>query len=115
MEKAIKRLSILMLALTVTFFSTTFVGGNAEFFSLNGVVYQIILTTANLLLFLVPVVFLVIFLLGMSIMLRTIMTKQTRVVGNKMTEKLPMVYFIISVICFVLYFIFVSAIFSAAA
>lgn len=115
MEKAIKKLSILMVALTVTFFITTFVGGNADLFLLSGALYKIFIVVANLLIFLVPIVFMVIFVLGMTVMLRTIMTKQTRIVGSKKTEKLPMAYFLISIICFIIYFIFVSAIFSAGA
>ena len=114
MEKAIKNLSFIMIGLTITFFLTTFIGGNAQSLGLGAGISQLTITIANLTLYIVPILFTAIFFMGMSIMVRTIMAKQSRVVGSKYKEKVPMLHFIISIICFVLYYLFVSAVFSTA-
>lgn len=113
MEKKIKNLSYLMLATTITFFLTTFIGGNAQNIGLGEGISKLTITLANLTLYLVPIVFVIIFILGMSVMIPAIMAKQSRMVGRKNQEKLPLLHFIIAIICFILYFIFISSVYSA--
>lgn len=112
MEKTIKRLSTLMAVITVSFFLFSFLGANAEALGLGQTIYQILVVCVNVLLFAIPLLFLIIFGMGMSIMLQTIMAKQNRFRAVKTTKKLPILHFVISIICFTLFFIFMSAIYS---
>ena len=112
MANAIKKLTFILVPLTVLFFVTTFIAGNAEH---TGGFYSALTICANILLVVLPILFVVTLGLGMAVMLKVIMSSQMRTVGRKPLEKLPMAHFIACIICFVLYFIFIYNIFSTGA
>lgn len=104
-----------MTALTALFFLSSFLGVNVEALGLSAGVAKIVIYTANILLYLLPVVFIVIFTIGMSMLLKTMMASNQRLFSKKETEKLPMVPYIMAIVSFILYLIFVTAVFSGAA
>lgn len=112
MANAIKKLSFILVATTILFFGTTFIAGNA---GEGGAFYSAMAICANILLVILPILFVVTFGLGMTVMLRVIMSSQTSAVGRKQHEKLPMAHFVASIICFILYFIFIYYVFSPGA
>lgn len=112
MANAIKKLSFILVPMTILFFVTTFIANNAE---QGGAFYSAITVCANILLVLLPILFVITLGLGMAVMLRVIMSSQMSTVGRKQHEKLPMAHFLACVICFILYFIFVYSILTKGA
>ncbi|HCL02297.1 MAG TPA: hypothetical protein DHW61_07765 [Lachnoclostridium phytofermentans] len=112
MEKYIKSFSKALVILTVIFFLSFFGGANAEKIGMPNFIFQVCVISANALMFVIPLVYVVIFGIGMTTLFRKVLNNTTRAVVKKVEEKFPILWFIVSFVCFILYFMFVNVIFA---
>lgn len=112
MEKYIKILSIGLLVTTVFFFLSMFGAANGEALHMPEFIITVLSQGANVLIFAVPLLYLVIFSLGMACIFKKVLSQQINQFGQK-TEKFPLVWFLLSFLFFMVYLIFVSIIFNS--
>ena len=110
MEKYIKSFSKALVIMTVIFFLSFFGGANAETIGMPSFVFQVCVVSANALMFVIPLVFIAIFGIGMSSLFKKVLNNASRMVVKKVEEKFPLLWFIVSFVCFILYFMFVNVI-----
>ncbi|MBE5960712.1 MAG: hypothetical protein E7256_04900 [Lachnospiraceae bacterium] len=114
MEKAIKVLSLSLSAVIATFVIVMVAAVNAEAFGLPSFIYQFFVVGANVLLYLIPVAYLFMFGFGLSNLLKRAVVKKGRMVtARRAEEKFPIFSFLTANGLFVVFIIFVSAIFTA--
>lgn len=112
MEKYIKSFSKAMLILTAIFFLSFFGGANADKIGMPNFVFKVCVISANALMFVIPLAFVVIFGIGMTALFKKILNNTNRAVVKKVEEKFPVLWYIVSFVCFILYFMFVNVIFA---
>lgn len=112
MEKYIKSLSMGLIIMTVMFFLNMFGAANAAVLHIPGFMEKLMIVGANVFLFAIPVLFLVVFGFGMTSIFKRILNNQKQAV-RKTTDKFPVLWFILSGVSFTAYYIFVSMIFSS--
>lgn len=112
MEKYIKNFSKALIIMTVVFFLSFFAGANAQAIGMPDFVFQVCVVSANALMFVIPLVFVAIFGIGMTTLFKRVLNSTNRMVVKKVEEKFPTVWFIVSFVCFILYFMFVNVIFA---
>lgn len=109
MEKYIKNCSIALMIMTGMFFLNMFGAANAEYLKLPTFMLQIMVVGANAFLFTIPILFLIIFGFGMVSIFKRTLNNQNHSI-KKPVEKFPALWFILAIVCFVLYYMFVGAI-----
>ena len=109
MEKYLKSLSIAFLMLTSLFFINMFGLVNAE--RMPVVALRIFDIGAATLLYLVPLLYMGIFGIGMVSIFKRILSAQSRMVRAQY-DKFPTLWFILATLGFVIYFVFVSLVFA---
>ncbi|ABX43710.1 hypothetical protein [Lachnoclostridium phytofermentans] len=112
MEKYIKSLSKALVILTVIFFLSFFGGANADKIGMPNFVFQVCVFNANALMFVIPFAFVVIFGIGMTALFKKVLNNTSRMVVKKVEGKFPVLWFIVSFVCFILYFMFVNVLFA---
>ena len=110
MEKHVKNLSIAFMIMTVTFFFNMFGAANLEGTNTPQAIITVLIVGANALLYLIPLVYMAIFSICMASVFRRVLSAQSRMVQRKI-DKFPTLWFILSTLSFVGYFVFVSLIF----
>lgn len=111
MEKYIKNLSIANIILTTLFFLSMFGAASVEGTNTPQFIESTLVVGVNLLFFVVPISYMVVFGICMTSLFRRIMNSQNRMVQKKM-DKFPMLWFALSSFSFIGYFIFVNIILS---
>lgn len=109
MEKYIKNCSIALCIMVVMFYLNMFGAANAQVLRLPDFMTKMMMIGANAFLFLIPILFIVIFGFGMVSIFKRMLNNQNRSIKRPL-EKFPTVWFIVAIVCFVLYYTFVSAI-----
>ena len=112
MEKYMKSFSKALVIMTVIFFLSFFGGSYAETIGMPNFVFQVCVVSANALMFVIPLVFIAIFGIGMTTLFKKILNNANRMAVKKVEEKFPVLWFIVSFVCFILYFMFVNVIFA---
>lgn len=112
MEKYIKPLSIVMLVLTTVFFLDMFGAANAEGTNLPQFLQTFLIIGANLLLYVVPLMYMAVFAISMTSIFKRVLNSQSTAARKKF-DKFPILWFILATISFIAYYIFVSAVFNA--
>ncbi len=115
MERYIKSFSKALVIMTVIFFLSFIGGANADRIGMPSFVFQVCVVSANALMFVIPLVFVVIFGIGMTTLFKKVLNNTNRMVVKKVEEKFPVLWFIIAFVCFVLYFMFVNVLFAIPA
>jgi hypothetical protein len=110
MEKYIKNFSKALVILTVIFFLSFIGGANAETIGMPNFVFQVCVINVNVLMFVIPLAFVAIFGIGMTALFKKILNNTNRAVVKKVEGKFPVLWYIVSFVCFILYFIFVNVI-----
>lgn len=109
MERNIKNLSIANIILTSLFFLSMFGAANVEGTNTPQFIESTLVMGVNVLFFVVPISYMVVFAIGMTSMFKKIMNSQNRIVQKKI-DKFPMLWFALSSFSFIGYFIFVNLI-----
>lgn len=112
MEKPVRYISLISGSLTILFFISMFIGAGMGANNVTGTPYRIIATIANILLFVVPIVYMVVLTSGLMCFLKRTMFGRNTAIGqrNLSKEKFPTLFFVGASILFALFFIFVMAI-----
>lgn len=110
MEKYLKNLSIAFMILEGMFFLNMFGLAMAEQINIPEFVLNVIVIGANVLLYLVPILFMVIFGIGMASIFKRVFA-QYRIVTSK-SDKFPTLWFVLASIGFLGFYIFVTLVFS---
>lgn len=110
MEKYIKNLSIAFIIMTTMFFLNMFGAANLEGTNTPQVITTVLIVGANALLYLIPLMYMGIFSICMASLFKRVLNTQNRMV-QKALDKFPTLWFVLSTLSFVGYFVFVSLIF----
>ena len=114
MEKYIRSFSKGIIIMTFVFFMSFFGGIAAQAYGWPTFLYQFCVISANGLLFLIPIAFVIVFGMGLSVIFKKFLSMQSKAITKKVEEKFPMVWFIFAAGCFVAFFIFMNFMFSIA-
>lgn len=112
MEKYIKNLSITFIIMTALFFMNMFGAVGLDGTSVPQVIIDVLVLGANALLYLNPILFMVIFGICMISLFKRVFANRSSGVKGKF-ENFPMLWFVLSTLCFFGFFMFVNLIFGA--
>lgn len=111
MEKYLKKLSIILSIMTTFLFLNAYGAAMSEETNAPQVISRVLIVGANVLFFLVPILYLIIFGIVMSALFKRVINRQSSEF-EKRTDKFPKAWFILSTVCFILYYTFFSVILS---
>lgn len=111
MEKYLKKLSIIISIMTTFLFLNAYGAAMAEETNSPQIIARVMIVGANVLFFLVPIMYLIIFGIVMNALFKRVLRRQSSEF-EKETDKFPKAWFILSTVCFVLYYTFFSVILS---
>lgn len=112
MEKYIKSFSKALVIMTVIFFLGFFGVAYSETIGMPNFMIQLFYVSTQALMFIIPLAFTVIFGIGMTSLFKKVLNNTNRMVVKKVEEKFPVLWFIVSFVCFILYFMFVNVLFA---
>ncbi|MDD5936725.1 MAG: hypothetical protein PUC65_14365 [Clostridiales bacterium] len=107
MEKYIKSLSITLMILTGVWFLSLIGGTYGDAIHMPGFITNILVTGANVLIFVIPLVYIAVFGISMVSIFKRVMNAQVTMWKDKFA-KFPAVWLVLAMICFMIFMTFIN-------